>query len=156
MLNKDYVENYNGRTISFNVDELLDVNLQNEDLKDFDFEEVNQQMQNLCSQYYDFAVNDKPISIIRKIYIENKINQLKSAIANKHYKPIRDRCGNGYEVLNIDLLGNLYKCHNTSTKVGHISDNYFNILHNVSKLDKVEETSVICDECPVQVMCMNG
>ena len=155
-LNKDYVENYGGKTICVNVDELLDVNLQNPDLKQFDFDKVDEQIQNLCNEYYEFVINHKPISVIRKRYIEGKLNQLKSAMINKHYKPERDRCGNGFEVLNLDLQGKLYKCHNTDTKVGLITDNYFDILYNVSQLDKAKETSVVCDECPVQIMCMNG
>lgn len=155
-LNRDYVENYHGKTISFNVDELLDVNLQNLDLKSFDFNKVKIQIDNICEQYRQFINNNKPISVIRKRYIENKIGYVRNAMKCKHYKPTRDRCGNGCEVINVDLQGNLYKCHNTDVKVGKITDNYFDILQNVFALDKVSETSKICDECPVQILCMNG
>ena len=155
-LNADYVENYNGKTISFNVDELLDVNLQNQDLKSFDFDKVKTQITNICEQYRRFIQEQQPISVVRKRYIESKIGYLKNAMKWKHYKPTRDRCGNGCEVLNVDLQGNLYKCHNTDTKVGVITDNFFDILQNVFALDKAVETSEICDECPVQVLCMNG
>ena len=155
-VNCDYVENYNGHTLYFNVDDLLDVNMQNLDLKNFDLDKVYQQISDLCDEYFEYVKNGKSISMIRKNYIEGKINLVRGAIRNNHLKPTRDRCGNGYEVVNLDLEGNLYKCHNTNDKVGTIHDNLYTVLKNVVAMDKVETNSAICDKCPVQIMCMNG
>ena len=155
-VNRDYVENYHGRTLYFNVDDLLDVNMQNQDLKDIDLDMVAIQMNELCEEYYKFVIQHQPISVIRKRYIEEKINFLRSSVKSKQYQPIRDRCGNGCEVLNMDLSGNLYKCHNTDDKLGTIYDNYFDYMKKVFELDKVNENSKRCNECPVQLMCRNG
>jgi uncharacterized protein len=155
-LNKDYVENYGGHTISVNVDDLLDVNLENPDLKQFDFDKAYTQMSSICDQYYDFATGDAEINVIRKHFIEQRISMVKGAILSKSYKPLRNKCGNGCEVINLDLKGNLYFCHNTNDKVGCITDNYFDILKRVFDFDIVNKTANKCDECPVQIMCRNG
>lgn len=155
-LNKDYVNNYKGKTLSFNVDDLLDVNLQNVDLKQFDYKKIVVQMSQICNHYYDFFVNHQPISIIEKNYVESKINQIKSSLKFHYTEPIKDRCGNGYEVLNLDLNGNLYKCHNTNDIVGTIYDNYFHVMKKVVDMDKVNEHAEICNSCPIQLLCMNG
>lgn len=155
-LNKDYVENYNGHTISFNVDDLLDVNLENIDLKSFDYDKVYTQIHELCDEYLNFFQGKSEISVVKKAYIEQKINQVRFALRTNNIKPTRDRCGNGYEVLNVDLQGNLYKCHNTDDKVGTIMDSSFNVMKNVCDMDKVKENSSICDKCPVQILCKNG
>ena len=155
-VNRDYVENYHGHTLYFNVDELLDVNLQNQDLKNFDYSKVQEQMVSLCEEYRLYFQENEQISVIRKKFIEEKIGYLRNAIKTKSFAPTRDRCGNGCEVLNMDLQGNLYKCHNTDTKVGCITDNYFDILKNVFALDMAEKNSSKCDDCIVQIMCRNG
>lgn len=155
-VNRDYVENYHGHTLYFNVDELLDVNMQNQDLKQFDYDKVQEQMTQLCEEYRLHFQENKPISVIRKKFIEEKIGYIRNAINQKSFAPNRDRCGNGCEVLNMDLQGNLYKCHNTDTKIGYIRDNYFDIMKNVFDLDKTKDTSKKCNECLVQIICRNG
>jgi uncharacterized protein len=155
-LNRDYVQNYNGHTIHVNVDDLLDINLPNPDLKDFDFNKVYEQMEELCEEYYNYVKNKTTLDVIKVTYFEEKIRHIRAAINSKHYQPLRDRCGNGCEVINMDLKGNLYKCHNTDAKVGTIYDNGFDVLKRVFDMDMVNHTSKTCNECPVQIMCMNG
>lgn len=155
-LNLDYVTNYKGHTIHVNVDDLLDINLPNPDLKDFDYNKAYEQMEALCDEYYNYVKNGERLEVIKVEYFERKINQIRGAINSKHYQPLRDRCGNGCEVINMDLNGNLYKCHNTDAKVGTIYDNGFDVLKRVFDLDMVNHTAEKCNECPVQIMCMNG
>ena len=72
-VNRDYVENYHGHTLYFNVDELLDVNMQNQDLKQFDYDKVQEQMTQLCEEYRLHFQENKPISVIRKKLLKKKL-----------------------------------------------------------------------------------
>lgn len=63
-------------------------------------------------------------------------------------------CGNGYTVLNIDLFGNLYRCHNALTKVGHINNSFFTYLAKLLTDDRkiLDE----CNGCEIEAYCVGG
>lgn len=65
-------------------------------------------------------------------------------------------CGNGYSVLNVDLRGNLYRCHNTDTVIGTIRDSYAHYLSNAVLHDSTRETTGRCASCPVVSLCNGG
>ena len=65
-------------------------------------------------------------------------------------------CGNGYSVLNVDLRGKLYRCHNTDTVLGTIHDSYGQYLSNAVLHDPTRENAVRCEACPVVSICNAG
>lgn len=66
-------------------------------------------------------------------------------------------CSNGYSVLNLDLDGNLYPCHNTSESCGTIYDNYFTYLNKIITSDtSIRHLTNECKECSVVSVCNGG
>lgn len=65
-------------------------------------------------------------------------------------------CGNGLTVLNLDLQGNLYPCHNTSRKAGTIHDGYFNYLQRILAGDHTHEHRKECLSCTALAFCQGG
>lgn len=63
-------------------------------------------------------------------------------------------CVNGYGVLNVDLEGNLYICHNTREKIGHIYGRTTEYLNEVMKRHKDEaEVQAMCEKCEIRKLC---
>ena len=60
---------------------------------------------------------------------------------NFNYK--KSYCGNGIQVLNIDLKGNLYQCHNNWIQIGSIYDDYLKYLNNANELNYMAEQNLL-------------
>lgn len=153
VVNAEYLE-ATGRTLMLNIDELLDVNLQNHDLKDFDFAKLQGQVVEICQEYLDHVLTNRSMSKPRLTWIETKVNNARAGLSSG----LRQfaRCGNGYSVLNIDLDGNMYNCHNTSARVGTIYDDAQTIFGNAARLDQTERNNTRCSACPVRSICASG
>ena len=59
-------------------------------------------------------------------------------------------------MLNVDLRGKLYRCHNTDTVLGTIHDSYGQYLSNAVLHDPTRENAVRCEACPVVSICNAG
>lgn len=76
---------------------------------------------------------------------------------NFNYK--KSYCGNGIQVLNIDLKGNLYQCHNNWIQIGSIYDDYLKYLNNANELNYMAEQNFInnhCVNCSILSLCRSG
>ena len=152
-LNAEYYE-VNGRPMMMNIDELLDVNLQNEDLKNFDFAKLQQQVFDVCREYLLYATAGTQLSVPRLNWVQSKVNNLKAGL--NVGRPQKARCNNGYGVVNVDLAGNIYRCHNTGDVVGRVVDDPVVVHEAVVKADPTQRHNERCSRCPVQFMCQNG
>ena len=96
-------------------------------------------------------------------YIRKLIKDVKFWIKDQNredYKyDLTSRCGQGLNVLNMDMDGNLYDCHNvTSGRLGNIVDSPISILKNVInseyKIQRRKDT--LCRECEAIALCNGG
>ena len=61
-------------------------------------------------------------------------------------------CGQMHSVLNLDLNGNLYSCHNIDTPIGNIFDKYEDLIDKHNKwIDK--NTPISCKQCGLYGFC---
>lgn len=143
-IDKEYFAR-NGYHIACNVDEIMG----HGDLTKIDMEKMKEQTVEICQSYLNSFRGEVQISPMREQFIISMVKRLASAQRESMMS-----CGNGYNVLNVDLEGNLYRCHNTHDKVGTIYDCYLNYLNNVIAYDNARRD--YCKECPVYGLCRGG
>ena len=159
----DEYYNLNKKVCWFNLDEVFDTGFEENCryiIDDIDLDRVYKEMTELTEYFIDTFANNKiakdhdlKIMYIRSIVqrIDYYINHT-DEILNK----VLCRCTNGYKVLNLDLNGNLYSCHNTSDVVANINDEYVHYLSKILQLDNTKtRMRTRCKDCPV-VGCCNG
>ncbi len=153
--NLDYAKLHKGALAGVNLDELLCTTPAHPELADIDFDKLRVQVQVIADEYGDHVVKGKAMSASRLAWITSKVNNLKHGVRNG----VNDkaRCGNGYNVLNLDGAGNLYACHNGDTVVGTIDDTWTTVLRNVVLHDRAPlHATGACSKCGLQLMCQNG
>lgn len=164
-LNKAYIEENNRPYgIGMSVDQIFDSGVEDKNLFAIDYDRVFNEMTDVCDRYYKEInttpyENDTPwVSRSEQNYIEYLLNIIKNNVQlNSHtLKTAMCYCGNGYNVYNVDLAGNLYACHNISEKIGTIYDPYFKYLEKIIEHDNTKEHHETCKNCPVITMCNNG
>ena len=148
-----------GNHIGWNFDLVFDTGINNREILDIDYDRVAQDMLGMSNYFLDVIHNraDK-FRFIEFQLISSLINRVRN-----HYSKTDDRikstccCSNGYSVLNIDLEGNLYPCHNTSESIGSIYDPFWKYLDNVIRGDStIDRINNRCKDCPVFSLCNGG
>ena len=155
IIKKKYDDSSN--KLKINIDEIFDTGVSDKDLFDISYDKIYYQMNNLCKKYMsnlkDGKLNTDDIEIS---YIHSKVNSIKSWYKNPK-KLYRVRCGSGISVINMDLSGNFYNCHNSSTIVGNIYEPYQNVLDTIMQMDSTEYWyEHECKNCPVISVCHGG
>lgn len=145
-----------GYHLSVNLDTIFNTGLLDEDLLKFDFEKLKNEVQNIIVQVHKDAITNtyNPNHACQNAFVLNEVskwNKLRLLECNKWFENCR--CTNGINILNIDLNGNLYACHNTSQKIGTIYDNYSTYLINVLNSDKTKEIKDKCSICKARYWC---
>lgn len=151
--------------LSVNIDEIFDTDLTDRTLLDVDYKRVYREVKELTHLTLSKMTNKLNVKdqnefdskyYARTVLFEQYINYIKNAVKNTEESEIC-YCSNGYRVLNIDLEGNLYSCHNCDTKVGNIYCNYYQIIENVRKTDLTPYfLKTICKDCDVKILCRGG
>ena len=137
------------------IDEIMDTGLEHKYLTEIDCDKVYSDMAELCSHYEKQARGEEDYNPFYANYISRYVTMLCNRVKSD-VKFAKCRCSNGYQVLNLDLDGNLYRCHNSHTKLGTIRDNYFSYLENVIHYDGTKQFNEKCKDCCVQDICFNG
>lgn len=143
--------------IGFNLDNLYDLGNCNKDVFNINFDKYREDILDIITRY----INDQEnCSETEFVYINNIIDMIKSyqeydeESNNKQYSP----CMNGIKVLNLDLQGNLYLCHNNlDKKLGTIYssvDEYMEKYFTYNKNFKFYVEN--CVECPIRFCCDGG
>lgn len=151
-LNEEYKNIYN-TNVPFNIDNLYCLENTNSDVFLLDFKKYEQDLEFLINK---FMYHNDMLTYTEFNYINGIIESIKQYDENcvMIYSP----CMNGIHVLNIDLEGNLYLCHDNSDKVlGNIYsniDDYMNKYKSYNILPQYCETE--CKECSVRFCCSKG
>lgn len=86
----------------------------------------------------------KAVSIVRSV--------VRSAEKQTFHFP---KCCQTERVLNIDLQGNIYACHNCHDKIGHVTDDRAAYLQNYYRWLETKKKPE-CDTCKVRYFCQGG
>lgn len=146
--------------IGINIDQIFDTGITNKEILDVDYQRVRDEIEEMGKEFLLDTINSKYSreSYTKTMFIQdlyNHINQFygkQNGVWNKYYC----NCGNGYAIFNMDLEGNLYTCHNTSTKVGTIYTPYFQYLNEVLKTDYTDHMRATCKDCVALAFCNGG
>ena len=150
-----YVRIHN-KLFSFISDEIVDACHQFSDLIVFDYEYLNQQMEQLIRSMLNAAIKSDS-SIETQVYlqlwrtycyfVEEKLSNCNESF-----------CGNGITTLNIDLKGHLYQCHNNWKKIGTIYDSYDKYIKQAQILNEITNINYenTCKDCEVLSLCKSG
>ena len=150
-----------GYQVNINIDEIFNTGDLPEELLSLDYSRVEQEMLELGKYYLETRIGGRKTKLsdyTKLCYIDRFFGTLKRFYVEGNGKFNRSycSCGNGYDVLNLDLEGNLYPCHNTSHQIGKISDEYFSYLNKVLAVDNTKLYKVKCDKCPAVAFCRGG
>lgn len=118
-----------------NFDLIFDTGgLSNMELLDVDYDRISRDVIKMCREY-DKGICGSVANPVAYQIINNAINNLKWGV-EKNLIFSKASCGNGYNVLNMDLQGNLYYCHNGTDSYGTIKDQFWDLIDRVLKWDK--------------------
>lgn len=145
----------NGKNISINIDPILDTGLTEKDLIHIDYERVAEEIRYL----YKLFIEKNFSNCCYTSYIYQLLTRMKKYIDTDNEKNDQKcSCGNGYTVMNVDLQGNLYQCHNTSKIFGHVTDK--DMSSYAKKIDRADITGErrknICQKCKARYICDGG
>lgn len=143
--------------MGFNIDELFDTDIQDRSLFDIDYNRIYNEIDDIFKRYC--TNNLEETNIAEKYYINSLINSIKNYIyANDNNFDFNylTNCGSGITVINLDMQGNLYNCHNSSTIIANIKDNYTRYISNLVKYDTTKSFYETCKNCKVISICKGG
>lgn len=128
-----------------NIDTIMDFGNCGE-LRKMDCRKISEQMNFIIKHKKDKGSYYGIVSRLQKKYV-----------FYKEYVDKRAVCGNGYTIWNVDINGDLYRCHNCGEKVGTIHDDPEDILARVKAIDPTYEYyKSKCKDCPAQPLCRSG
>ena len=133
----------NSHDIEININ--LPINIQNNDVFNID-------LKTIYSDYYKlvlFFLEQKNINSLSYKYIKNIIDLITRQLNINNRLDQLCRCKNGYNILNLDLSGNLYTCHESNIKIGTIYDDYFKYLNEVIKTESQSQKCLFCEAYPL-------
>lgn len=144
-----------GYHLGVNLDEIFDTGIADKDLLALDYDRVREEMAGIMAvvdPYLNGVEVYKADDCIKIAYIYGLVKRL----AKPNWQGCTVYCGNGLSVLNLDLQGNLYPCHNTSEKVGSIGDVFYKYLDQVLATDDTRLHKEQCASCEVVALCRGG
>ena len=132
--------------VGINYDLLLD-NCQNcGPLAVYDYEKWTEQIETLVREY-----EEKQDTAGARL-VNNLIRQ-----GRRPYSPLSAKCGNGMTVLNLDMQGNLYQCHNNHRRIGTIDEDDFAPFKRIMMIDPTAKNyRTMCKDCDVLAYCKGG
>lgn len=157
-ISDEYYE-IHGYSVRVNLDPIFDTGLANKWLLDIDYDRASREMRDMAVNYLEGFMHKKDQREYTKlVYLDGLFQQLRYFYLqeNGDWKQYTASCGNGLSVLNLDLDGNLYPCHNTSEKAGAINSGYFQYLQRILAGDKTHLRREHCKSCLALAFCKGG
>lgn len=155
LLDEEYRVRYNtDEHIGFIVDNLYKLENNCEEVFDIDFERYRTEIEELTSK---FIYHPEKCSYAEFVYMSNIVNTIKQYNDDIETKQF-SQCMNGINVLNLDLEGNLYLCHNNNNKrLGDIYSSCENYINSYIELNEVPNFfKEYCVDCSVRFCCDGG
>lgn len=156
----DEYEKKHGYKVRINLDAIFDTGITEKSLLDVDYDRVAREMHEMTALYLKASLSgvQEARDYTKLVYIERFFQQLRDFYITKNgtWNRYTAPCGNGFTVLNLDVEGNLYPCHNTSERVGTIHTPFFSYMEEVLKGDSTMRHREKCLECPAVACCKGG
>lgn len=141
------------------ADEFMNIQ-DNKELTDIDYDKLNQQMSHILDIYTGkekqtgLAVN----FVIKEDLIHRYVNSKKCSIKyNKNKTQYETSCSNGVKMLNMDLQGNLYHCHNNWINMGTIYSEFDDYEYGIFEMNATYENfESACNTCEAYPICHGG
>lgn len=157
-----FVAEYNKTNESFtyiNYDTLMKFMSTNKEIGDIDLDEVSKQSYAVANAVYDVLTNEKEPTELERYY-GDCFKACVAAIASfdENADNTFTRCGNGVSVINVNLKGELYLCHNTNSPFSTIYDSKESYMEKLRVEDKTIENvkSDECKNCEAFPICRGG
>jgi len=158
-LDAKYAKIHHGRHMSPNTEYIFDTGIADKSLiKEIDYDRVRQESYELTKAYIHAKENgegDLPQYRWQANFFYS-ISHFYSGDCPETTEVTHASCGNGYNVLDMDLSGNLYECHNIFESIGDIYTPYFDYLSQVISRDNLIGTHKDCNDCPAVSVCYGG
>jgi len=155
-----------GNDLYINYDEVYDANIADKSLLNVDYEEYSKIARRIFKECIKIKTGEIniPLDTFKKKYwakmsfFERMYWNVRNYATNeKKCIKYMARCCNGIEILNLDLEGNLYSCHNCDTKLGTIYSSYINYLDELFKNDDIKYYfKKYCSQCLAYPICRGG
>lgn len=156
----DAYESIHGYKLRVNLDEIFDTGIACKSLLAVDYERVSQEMYDMAKLYLNSLLSGENDSAdyTKLTYMHGFFESLRHFyVANKgEWHTYTAACGNGLSVLNMDLEGNLYPCHNTSQRIGNIHTPFYTYLQRLLAGDGTMLHRKTCLRCPAVACCKGG
>jgi len=150
----EYISKYLG-DIYINYDPIMDTGSLLKELKDFNWNDVENYFTNLFNEMIDKMNLGQKLDYNETTFVSQFTQRIMSLTDPKYVIGI-PRCGVNHRMLNIDLSGNIYLCHNASIKLGTMYDDYSKILNNFNQKYNIYCGSDICLNCEAFPVCGGG
>lgn len=138
----------------YNFDPLLETIDMPPEIYDIDLKEFGKSVDIVMENLYLSYIQN--ISTWDSNYCMDMISRLKFYLDNPtHEANDYPPCNNTYNVINIDLFGNVYVCHNSSIKIGTIYESDEVIKGRFQKYN-IYNRSEECRACPCFPVCRGG
>lgn len=134
--------------ISPHTDFIFGCNLPDKKMSDLDYGKLKSQVKEIMKEYDRFLKGETVSPCVVQWVANYFENYLSSMSSDSPY------CQNGKQILNVDLNGNLYFCHNTREIIGTIYSREDRYLARVKALESMErKQKEDCSKCPVHGVC---
>ena len=144
-----------GRRLGINIDLIMDTSLENRNICNLDMQKLKDDYDYIFKNYKlsrekKFNELDQDYTVTHLYYAMSTYNTVKS---RNNYL---NNCGNGFNILNLDLEGNLYSCHNTSDSIANIYTPFWEYISNLIRQDNNIQNIKKCNNCDAIGICMGG
>lgn len=145
---------YSGNNISTNIDLVFDTGSVDPELLKVDYGRIRKETHEIAKKQIQ-SLSDDSIegNAIFGGYLMRAVGHFKNNLTADD--TVIARCGNGINVYNMDLAGNLYGCHNEFDPVGTIYTPYTRYLIEVLKKDHTSRKTG-CNDCIALPFCKKG
>lgn len=144
-----------GNKLGYCMEEFLDTGIDNCQPLLANQEKLVEQMHTLCEHYWR-QINQQEHNEHYAYFIEGQVQYLRRVLDRGYLIGAFTRCGDGTTVVNLDLQGNLYKCHNHEVKIGTIDSPFWEVLQLAILTDNSVKHREECEECYVAPFCQGG
>ena len=151
----DYFNSFFGSEVKVNINPVYDTGMCDKDILKFDFDQYESDLKSFLSQITPQDILDKDTTAVKLVL--KYATRIRSLIRNpdlmNHFA-----CGNDCTHINLDTIGNIYFCRNSSELVGHINEfKSVKDIFNKIKISKKEAYNIThskeCNDCEVSVLC---
>lgn len=156
----DEYEDIHHKEIRINLDEIFDTGIASKCLLAVDYNRISHDMRRLTALYLDVANGGeyRRSDRTKVAYMAGFIRKLWHfyVVECGEWDSSFAACGNGTSVLNLDLDGYLYPCHNTSRSIGDITTPYETYMGRLLKGDGTNGRRSTCLACSALPYCKGG